>query len=99
MADTTRTPESTPSNEPIAFDERTRRVMELRKQVQAGTYRPDAHEIAKAILEEWSVNGDALRPEPPAIPVETPSERQAAAARFVVEKTPDSQGRGNARTA
>ena len=98
MADTTRTPESTPSNEPIAFDERTRRVMELRKQVQAGTYRPDAHEIARAILEEWAVS-DALRPEPPAIPVETPSERQAAAARFVVEKTPDSRGRGDARTA
>lgn len=99
MADTTRTPDSTPSSEPIAFDKRTRRVMELRKQVQAGTYRPDAHDVARAILDEWAANGDAPRPGPQAPPVATPAERKAAAARFMVEKSPDSQGRGDARTA
>jgi hypothetical protein len=34
----------------VPFDDRARRVIELREQVRAGAYRPDPWEVARAIL-------------------------------------------------
>jgi hypothetical protein len=34
----------------VPFDDRARRVIELREQVRAGAYRPDPREVARAIL-------------------------------------------------
>ena len=86
MADTTRTPGSNPK-EPIAFDERTRRVLELRRQVRAGMYRPDPELVAQAILSEWFAMGLELERETPVPSAATHAERQQLASRFVVEKS------------
>ncbi len=40
------------ATEPIAFDGRTRRVLELRRQIAEGTYRVDHRGVAAAILRE-----------------------------------------------
>ena len=99
MPDTTRTPDSH-TNEPIAFDERARRVLELRRQVRAGKYRPDPELIARAILSEWFARGLELEREAAPPTLETASERQKLAGRFVVEKSPAvSDDTGRERTA
>ena len=99
MPDTTRTHDSH-SKEPIAFDERARRVLELRRQVRSGTYRPDPQVVARAILSEWFALGLELEREgtPPA--VESASERAQFAGRFIVEKSPVvKEFKGRERTA
>jgi|GEM_PF-4733732 len=86
MLDTTRTPASE-LPEPIPFDQRMRRVLELKRQIREGTYRPDAKEIARAILAHWFALGLELENETTKAPVDTSVERRAAAARFVVPPT------------
>lgn len=54
MANTGQSPESN-DRQPVAFDPRTRKVMELHRLVREGRYRPDPAEVARAILREWSV--------------------------------------------
>jgi hypothetical protein len=85
MAVTPKSPDSN-TNEPVAFDERTRRVMELRRQVREGRYCPDPETIARAILREWTDLGDELtKDEPPA--AAAAGDRESAAAHFVVART------------
>ena len=52
MTGTAQTPNGHHS-EPIPFDERSRRVAELARQVKAGLYRPDERDVARAILAHW----------------------------------------------
>lgn len=88
MADTALPPHRNSEMSVVAFDDRTRRVMELRKQIQEGTYRPDARAVAEAIMREWDLAGDMFEEVAP--PVSTAAERRAAAMdRFVIA----SQGR------
>lgn len=89
MDDTARTPGHNFPAEPIAFDERTRRLMELRKQVREGTYRPDAEQVARAMLREWAQLGDTAGPRETLIAVETACDRMKAAERFVVHQSED----------
>ncbi len=77
-------PASLPTNEPVAFDDRTRRVMELKKQIREGTYQIDNEAIAKAILREWSSVGDIVVRDEATPVVDTAAERKAIGARFVV---------------
>jgi hypothetical protein len=86
MADTMQTQNSNPK-EPVAFDERTRRALELRRQIRAGVYRPDPEAVARAILAEWSALSTAREQAAPIPTVETAAELHAAAARFVVAPT------------
>jgi len=72
------------TNEPVAFDERTRRVLELRRQIADGTYHVDAEQVAKAMLREWAEVAESL-----AEPASRPEERSESAladarARFIV---------------
>ncbi len=87
MADTSRTPDSN-QKEPLALDERTRRVLELRKQVREGRYRPDPRTVARAILAEWFAVGLELEQEEAMPTVTTSSDRRRVAERFIVEPTP-----------
>lgn len=87
MPDTTRTPASH-TNEPIAFDERARRVLELRRQVRAGTYRPDAKLVARAILSKWFALGLELEREAARPATEAAADRARFTGRFIVEKSP-----------
>ena len=87
MTDTARTPESHPTTEPVAFDERTRRVLELRKQVREGTYRPDPEEVAGAMLREWAANVRDSVPEASTTAAATSADRRALSERFVVPKS------------
>ena len=87
MADTTRSLDPLASREPLAFDDRARRIMELRRQVRQGTYRSDDRKIARAILDEWIADGAALAREQGLPPLETAADRREAAERFVVEST------------
>ncbi|MBE0608473.1 MAG: flagellar biosynthesis anti-sigma factor FlgM [Dehalococcoidia bacterium] len=84
MADTLPKPEVTRATEPAPFDDRTRRVMELRRQIREGTYRPDPEAIARALLREWALSGDLFAE--PAVPEPADAARgfRAAAERFVV---------------
>ena len=86
MAQNNETPASLPANEPVAFDDRIRRVMELKKQIREGTYRIDDEAIAKAILGEWISVGDIVIHDDVTPVVETAAERKAVGARFVVAK-------------
>lgn len=82
MADTLPKPEVTRATEPTPFDARTRRVMELRKQIREGTYRPDPEAIARALLREWAMGDERIdAPEAPPTPGD---DFRAAAGRFVV---------------
>jgi len=89
MADTTQTRTSNPERAVVAFDERTRRVMELRKQVREGTYRLDPAAVATALMREWGLVGELLEEVPAPMPaIGTAEQRRAAATtRFVVGKT------------
>ncbi len=96
MADTSRTPDSNPEEALVAFDDRTRRVLELQKQVREGTYRPEPQAIAEALMREWDLLGELTEEVAAPIPtVETAeARREAAEARFVVERSePDQQNR------
>ena len=84
MADTPGSPKRNLSTEPLPFDERTRRVLELRRLVREGLYRPDPHEVAAAMLREW-LDLSELTLDKPRPSVETPKERSVAAALFLVE--------------
>lgn len=86
MSDTSRTPESN-SKEPIPFDERARRVLELKRQVKAGLYRPDAGEVARAILAQWFELGLELEREARQSAVAKAADWQRTTSRFIVEKT------------
>ncbi len=89
MADTAQTLSSNIQEAVVAFDERTRRVVELRKQVREGTYRPDPAVVAAALLREWGIVGELLEEVAEPMPsVSTADERRAAAvSRFVVGRT------------
>lgn len=86
MTDTARTP-SQQSGEPIAFDARTRRVMELKRQIHDGTYRTDARAIARAILSHWFALGLELEREATQPSVESAHERRQAGSRFLVPRS------------
>ena len=89
MADTTQTRTSNSERPLVAFDERTRRVMELRRQVREGTYHPDPAAVATALMREWGFMDDLLEEVAEPMPaIETADERRAAAIdRFVIGKT------------
>lgn len=82
MTDTGESPNSN-NREPLAFDERTRRVMELRKQVREGAYRPAAEAVAIALLREWSALSAVTR-ELAAAPIDADPDPASFADRFVV---------------
>lgn len=82
MANTGQSPTGN-HREPLAFDERTRRVMELRKQVNEGTYHPADEDIAIAMLRDWSGLAAVTRETAPE-PVDTNPDASAFAGRFVV---------------
>jgi hypothetical protein len=84
MANSNNTLETTDSREPVAFDDRTRRVMELRKQIREGTYRSDPRKIAEAILDEWIAFGDVAVRDEELPTVESSADRKAVGKRFVV---------------
>lgn len=73
-------------NEPVGFDARMRRVLELRQLVRRGQYVPDPRAVAAAILAEWLVTqGETEPPFPPAndlsrfiVPPMPPTTRDAA---------------------
>jgi len=82
MADTGESPNSN-NREPLAFDERTRRVMELRQQVRDGAYRPAADDVALALLQEWSALATVTR-EPVQAPLDADPDTSSFAGRFMV---------------
>jgi len=99
MADTAQQPQDNQGSEPVPFDERTRRVMELRRQIREGTYRPDPEAIALAIMQEWGLSGDLLDE---VAPVTSADEGfKAVAGRFVVPPTAPGEAEppASARTA
>jgi hypothetical protein len=99
MADTSHTPVSN-SKEPIPFDERARRVLELKRQVKAGLYRPDPSEVARAILAQWFELGLELERETHQPAVGTASDWQRTASHFIVDKTAPAAGESeSSRTA
>lgn len=82
MSDTGQ-PLTSNNREPVAFDLRTRRVMELRQQIREGTYRPSAEEVAAALLREWTALAGVTRE--PAAPANAASaDARAFAGRFLV---------------
>lgn len=70
------------ATDPVAFDVRTRRVLELRRQIEAGTYAVDHALVAAAILREHFAIEPALAPSAPTVVGATPSVREFS--RFVV---------------
>lgn len=100
MTDTLPTLDSNPSEQPIAFDARTRRVLELRKQVREGTYVLDAREVATAILAEWLAAPELDAGEQSAPSIDSAAGRRTVGARFVVAKSePEAVAVATARTA
>lgn len=96
MADTTRKPKPEASNEPMPFDEHTRRVLELRRQIREGSYRPDPGAIAEALLREWSWHDATFSQDPaPATDV------KSMVGRFIVppSEAPGQERNQEARTA
>ncbi len=96
MADTERKPQPTTANVPTPFDERTRRVLELRRQIREGTYRPDPKAIAEALLREWTWH-DSVASETPTAGIDV----RTMAGRFIVPPagTPEQGPHSDARTA
>jgi hypothetical protein len=96
MADTTRKPKPDASNEPMPFDEHTRRVLELRCQIREGSYQPDPRAIAEALLREWSWH-DSVSEQDPAPGTDV----RRMAGRFIVppSETPGQELQPEARTA
>jgi hypothetical protein len=64
----------------VPFDDRTRRVLELRELVRCGAYRPDPDEVARALLEHWR--------HAPEIDGVAAAHREFDPARFVVATPP-----------
>ena len=85
MANTNQSPISN-NREPVAFDDRTRRVMELRRQIREGTYRPAAEEVAAALLRDWSALSDVTH-EFALPPIDANPDTSSFAGRFVVAGT------------
>lgn len=98
------TTKSTPSNanDPVALDPRTRRVLELRRQVAEGTYVLDAEAVAAAMLAEWAAQAEDEQSVPPFESM-TGDELAGAMGRFVVPGSPGApvadEARGASRTA
>jgi hypothetical protein len=86
MTDTPHTPNGH-SNDPIPFDERARRVLELKRQVKAGLYRPDPRDVTRAILTHWFELGLELERETTASVAAGPTDARDFASHFLVEKT------------
>jgi len=84
--------------EPVAFDDRTRRVMELRRLVRADAYHPSAEEVAQALLREWSALAIATR-EPAAPRIDANPDPRAFAARAIIRPQTPSAPEGTALTA
>ncbi len=99
MNDTLRTLESNRTTDPVAFDERMARVLELRRQVLEGSYQLDAAEVAKAILGEWIASGELAPREVPLPAIESAEDRRVVAQRFVVAKSERADSATSARTA
>jgi len=101
MADTAQKPQDNQGNEPLPFDERTRRVLELRRQIREGTYRPDPETIALAIMREWGLSGDLLDAVAPGPAGSPDGGFKAVAGRFVVSPTAPGEAEppASARTA
>jgi hypothetical protein len=91
MSDTAHTPSSNPQNEPIGFDARIRKVMELRRLVREGLYRPDAEEVARAILAEWEAVGGEVERESPPADVSTCEGRRQIAEHFIRKPQSDTE--------
>ncbi len=73
----TATPQRT---DPIALDDRTRRVLELRRAIIEGAYKIDAEAVATAVLREWAANANDARDDR----AEGPPATMEAMARFVI---------------
>ena len=100
MTDTLHTPECNSTEEPIAFDARTRRVLELRKQVREGSYRPDPQQIAVAILNEWLATPELSANDEAAPSIDSAEGRRTIGARFVVARSePEEEATIATRTA
>ncbi len=97
MADTNQTLNGN-DREPVAFDDRTRRVLELRKLVREGAYHPDAGEVARAMLREFAVLAEITREMPPAV-VDTNPNTASFAGRFVLAPSAPAQTQSEAMTA
>ena len=66
----------------VAFDARTERVMELRRQILEGTYTVDHRAIAAAMLRQHVTIDAAFEPSAPAVPASSPAIRDFS--RFLV---------------
>ena len=87
MADTAQTLTRNRVAEPLPFDDRARRVLEFRRLIREGRYRPDPREVAEALAREWGALGGQLDTAP------GPEVGQSwceAASRFVVERSTSS---------
>lgn len=69
----------------VAFDARTERVMELRRQILEGTYTVDHRAIAAAMLRQHVTIDAAFEPSAPAVPASSPAIRDFS--RFLVAPT------------
>ncbi|MEP7214994.1 MAG: flagellar biosynthesis anti-sigma factor FlgM [Anaerolineaceae bacterium] len=68
------TPNSHPAaTHPLAFDARTRRVLELRRQIAEGRYAIDHRAVAEALLREQFALDAALGPAAPTPSVTAPT--------------------------
>ena len=66
----------------VAFNARTERVMELRRQILEGTYTVDHRAIAAAMLRQHVTIDAAFEPSAPAVPASSPAIRDFS--RFLV---------------
>ncbi|MEO8540555.1 MAG: flagellar biosynthesis anti-sigma factor FlgM [bacterium] len=96
MADTSHTLNSNRVSDPVAFDDRIRRVMELKKQIREGTYRSDPAEIAAAMVDHWMSVSREIEREQPVPSTTTADDRKAVAPRFLVARTTTETGRDSA---
>ena len=69
----------------VAFDARTERVLELRRQILEGTYTIDHRAVAAAMLREHLAIDAAFEPSAPAVPASSPA--VADFSRFLVAPT------------
>lgn len=60
----------------VPFDDRTRRVLELRELIRSGAYQPDPQAIARALLEHWR--------DTPEIDDAPPTPQEFESSRFVI---------------
>ncbi|WBL36275.1 flagellar biosynthesis anti-sigma factor FlgM [Tepidiforma flava] len=74
----------------VPFDDRTRRILELRELIRTGRYCPDPREVARAILEH--ARTAPAFDDAPAAPAFQPS-------RFIVRTAPAAPAQDRARAA